>query len=111
MYSADDGTAPVSGVRAARHQVVLHVEPETLTSDAEPGMSELEDGTRISCETARRVACDAETVKMTRNADGSILDVGRRTARFRPLSDGRSRPGTAAVGSRAAASATPRPTT
>lgn len=37
---------PVSGSRAERYQVVLHVERPTLQSFAEPGRSELEDGTR-----------------------------------------------------------------
>ncbi len=37
--------APVSGSRAERYQVVLHVEAATLTEDTEPGRSELEDGT------------------------------------------------------------------
>ena len=82
--------APVSGSRADRYQVLLHVESETLTEDAEPGMSELEDGTRVSAETSRRLACDASVVMVTRGktmaqgqrADPStpspVLDVGRR---------------------------------
>ncbi|MGD8496938.1 MAG: DUF222 domain-containing protein [Gemmatimonadales bacterium] len=82
--AADDEGAPVSGAHADRHQVVLFVEPETLAAEAEPGMSELEDGTRISCETARRVACDAGIVPVTRGAGGSILDVGRRSRTFPP---------------------------
>ena len=71
--------APVSGSRAERHQVMLHVEPETLAEQGEPGMSELEDGTRVSAETARRLACDAGRVEVRTDADGSVLDVGRRT--------------------------------
>lgn len=39
---------PVSGTRAARYQVVLHVEAEALTEEGEPGRSELEDGTCVS---------------------------------------------------------------
>ncbi len=42
--------APISGTRAERFQVVLHVEPETLRSEGDPGRSELEDGTRVSAE-------------------------------------------------------------
>ncbi len=83
--------APVSGSRAERYQVMLYVEPETLAEHVEPGMSELEDGTRVSAETARRLACDASRVKVSSDgrdsaagsADhsphGSVLDVGRRT--------------------------------
>ncbi len=28
--------------------------------DGDPGLSELEDGTRVSAETSRRIACDSE---------------------------------------------------
>jgi hypothetical protein len=81
----EDG--PVSGTRAERYQVVLHVEPSTLRSDAEPstlrsdaepGRAELEDGTRVSAETCRRLTCDASVVTVTQAADASVLDVGRR---------------------------------
>lgn len=37
-----------------------------------------EDGSRVSAETSSRLCCDAEIVPMTRAADGSVLDVGRR---------------------------------
>lgn len=76
----DDESAPVCGTRAERYQVVLHVEPESLAAEGEPGMSELEDGTRVSAETARRLACDAGVVRVTRDPEtGSVLDVGRRS--------------------------------
>ena len=71
--------APVSGSRAERYQVVLHVEPETLAADGELGRSELEDGTRVTAETSRRVACDASVVRVEHDQDGSIRSVGRRT--------------------------------
>jgi hypothetical protein len=146
---------PISGSRAERYQVVLHVEAETLRppqqSDPwEPGAtseggvqdvsyessgaegahvapalrsavsrteawarparsdlrplgscerstrdgpthpslaaprSELEDGTRIAATTAQRLCCDASVVRLTKGADGSILDVGRRTRTIPP---------------------------
>jgi hypothetical protein len=101
---------PVSGSRAERYQVVLHVEAETLAEDggpgesAEPGdlgdsgepghpseprMSELEDGTRVSAETSRRLCCDASRVVVRKRPEGSadggaILDVGRRTRTIPP---------------------------
>ncbi|MDX1495262.1 MAG: DUF222 domain-containing protein [Longimicrobiales bacterium] len=81
--ASDD--APVSGSRAERYQVLLHVEPETLSESGEPGMSELEDGTRVSAETARRLACDASVVPVVRGSEGreagrrgTVLDMGRR---------------------------------
>jgi hypothetical protein len=78
------GRAPVSGTRAERYQVVLHVESETLEAGGDPGRSDLEDGTRVSAETSRRLSCDAGLVRVTRGADGSILDVGRRTRTITP---------------------------
>jgi hypothetical protein len=86
---ADEADAPISGGRADRYQVVLHVEPETLAehaplAGAEPGigensMSELEDGTRVTHETSRRLSCDAQVVEVEQTPDGTVLDVGRRT--------------------------------
>lgn len=74
----------VSGTRAERYQVMLHVEPSTLDAEAEPGKSELADGTRVCAQTSRRIACDAGLVKVTKDADGQILDVGRRTRTIPP---------------------------
>ncbi len=84
-----DGTAgayttPLSGSRAERYQVVLHVEAATLESEGEPGRSELEDGTRLSAETSRRLSCDASVVRLTEAPDGSVLDVGRKTRTIPP---------------------------
>ena len=145
---------PISGSRAERYQVVLHVETETLLPLQEPNpwegggsagigedvsyessgaegthvgpalrsvvsrtgargrpaqshlrplgscerstgdkpthpslatpKSELDDGTRLSHETSRRLCCDASVVRLTKGADGSILDVGRRTRTIPP---------------------------
>jgi hypothetical protein len=80
---SDDPT-PVSGTRAERYQVVFHVEAETLKADGEPGRSEMEDGTRLSAETSRRLSCDAGLVRITHAPDGSILDAGRRTRTIPP---------------------------
>jgi hypothetical protein len=76
--------SPVSGSRAERYQVVLHVEAETLAEHGEPGTSELEDGTRVSAETSRRLCCDASRVVVGQRADGTALDVGRRTRTIPP---------------------------
>ena len=88
--------APISGSRAERYQVVLHVEPATLAEEGEPGMSELQDGTRVSAETARRLSCDASRVMVCRDevgpangsgngfVRGSVLDVGRKTRTIPP---------------------------
>jgi len=89
---------PVSGTRAERYQVVLHVEASTLEREGEPGRSELEDGTRLSAETSRRLSCDASVIRLTKDkgnvhdADmhagpighGSIHHVGRKTRTIPP---------------------------
>jgi hypothetical protein len=76
--------APVSGSRAERYQVVLHVDTDTLSEGGEGGRSHLEDGTRVSAETARRLSCDSAFVRIRRGPDGSVLDVGRRTRSIPP---------------------------
>ena len=82
---ADDvEEAPISGTRAERYQVMLHVDVETLDAEAEPGRSELSDGTRVSAETSRRLACDSGLVRVDHAPDGSVLDVGRRTRTIPP---------------------------
>jgi hypothetical protein len=70
---------PVSGGRANRLQVVLHVDAAALRSDSpDAGMAELESGARVSAETSRRLACDASLVVMHEDGRGTIIDVGRR---------------------------------
>jgi len=76
--------APISGTRAQRYQVVLHVDATTLSANDEPGRSELEDGTRVSAETSRRLSCDASIVRVEHGSDGAILDVGRKTRTISP---------------------------
>jgi hypothetical protein len=79
-----DDSAAISGARAERYQVLLHVDAGTLACDGEPGRSELEDGTRVSAETSRRLACDASVVEVRHDGDGRILDVGRRRRSIPP---------------------------
>jgi hypothetical protein len=82
--ASERAEAPISGTRAGRYQVVLHVDAATLAAEGEPGRSELEDGTRVSAETSRRISCDAGLVRITHAPDGSVLDVGRRTRTIPP---------------------------
>ena len=77
-------SAPTSGSRAERYQVVLHVEAATLSEKSEPGLCELEDGTRVSAGTARRLACDASRFEVRHDENGSVLDVGRKTRTIPP---------------------------
>jgi hypothetical protein len=61
---------------AAGHaRLVVHVDARALEADG-AGRSELEHGPVVSCETARRLGCDAETVAQVER-DGISLSVGR----------------------------------
>ena len=79
-----DRDAPISGSRAERYQVMLHVDAETLRDTGDPGLSELEDGTRVSAETSRRLACDASLVTIALGPDGQVLGAGRKTRTVPP---------------------------
>ena len=70
------------GCAADRYQVVLHVEANTgeAAGDDLTGTMELGHGAlHVSAETSRRLSCDAAVVRMQHDADGAILDVGRKT--------------------------------
>ena len=96
-----------AGTAGDRYQVVVHVDPETLKDDvsaetqtevggrdgsacsgASPGAGQaaLEEagGIRVSAETSRRIACDAGKVVMRHDAEGNVLDVGRKTRTIPP---------------------------
>jgi hypothetical protein len=69
------GDAPADAPRA---EVVIHLETDPTT--AEPTFTaNLEDGTGVSAETFRRLACDAGLVPATVDHERNVLDVGRRT--------------------------------
>jgi len=70
--------------RTDRLQVVVHVDAETLVTDSTAGQSVLETGQGVSAETSRRIACDASKVVMVHDAEGSVLDVGRRSRTVPP---------------------------
>ncbi len=72
------------GTAGDRYQVVVHVDAEVLKEDSETGQSALDDGIRISADTSRRIACDAATVVMRHDPDGTVLDVGRKTRTIPP---------------------------
>ncbi len=79
----EDGSR-IRGTRADRYQVMLHVEMDTLTEDTEPGTSELEDGTRVSAETSRRLACDCGVVTITRGGEGEVVGASARKRTVNP---------------------------
>jgi hypothetical protein len=60
------------------------VDADARADPDEPGQSVLEDAVRVPAGTSRRLACDATRVVMRHGADGSVLDVGRRTRAIPP---------------------------
>ena len=75
------GPRDLSG--ADRHQIVVHVDIETL-KDSHAGRCELERGPSIASKTARRLSCDASVVRILENEKGEPLDVGRKTRTIPP---------------------------
>ena len=73
--SVDD--AAQRRTNADRYQIVVHVEADTADS-------EIENGPQIAEETTRRIGCDSSLLVMTHDADGSPLNVGRRTRAISP---------------------------
>jgi hypothetical protein len=71
------------GAAAERYQVVVHVDAPVLASAEAPGQSALE-GTHVSAETSRRLACDATRVVMRHDPDGRVVEVGARTRTIPP---------------------------
>jgi len=88
--------APIMGTHAEHHQVFLYLDPDAFTSNGEPRHTHLEDGTRVSLETVRRLTCDTSVVPVLGDVDGSVagngsvadndsvLNVGRRTRTIPP---------------------------
>jgi hypothetical protein len=72
---------PVTGTGGERYQVMVHFGQEALAADGQWAAT-LEDGTRVSAETLRRVACDCGLVAMGK--DGENLNIGRRSRSIPP---------------------------
>jgi len=71
----------VKGNGGERFQVTVHLDQEVLGPDGNFAAT-LEDGSRVSAETLRRVACDCCLVAV--GHDGEALNVGRRTRTIPP---------------------------
>ncbi len=85
------------GTAGDRYQVVLHVNANdaadtrsesstnTASSAAMDGVVEVDHGALyVSTETSQRLACDASLVHMRHDADGAVIDVGRKTRTIPP---------------------------
>ncbi len=72
------------GAPGERYQVVVHVDAAVLASPEQPGQSVLEEGSHVSGETSRRLACDASRVVMRHDEEGQLLEIGARTRTIPP---------------------------
>jgi hypothetical protein len=72
------------GAPGERYQVVVHVDAPALADPDQPGQSALEDGTHVSAETSRRLACDASRVVMRHDGHGRVVEVDARTRTIPP---------------------------
>ena len=71
-----------AGSAGDRYQVVLHSDATAADADGVPfdGALEVDDAAvHVSAETSRRLACDASVVRLHHDANGNVLDVGRKT--------------------------------
>jgi hypothetical protein len=78
-FLAGDAT---HGTGGDRYQVMVHVDQDPLAADGVMAAT-LEDGTGVSAETLRRIACDCGLVAVTGN-DPADMSVGRRTRSIPP---------------------------
>ena len=66
-----------------RYQVIVHADAATLAGDEPGGRCELEDGSPLAVQTARRLACDASLVQLLER-EGQPLRIGRKTRTIPP---------------------------
>jgi hypothetical protein len=76
-----DGDATARG--GDRTQIFVHLEQDPLAPDQTLAAS-LDDGTRVSAESFRRLSCDAALVAVRPAADGGSAEIGRRTRTISP---------------------------
>ena len=72
---------PTTGNGGERSQVMVHVDQDPLAPDGLISAC-LDDGTRVSAETFRRIACDCGLVAVAGDGDG--LNIGRRARSIPP---------------------------
>lgn len=67
------------GAGADRALVTIHVDEPVLHDESHEGRCEIEDHSSIPPESARRVLCDASVLRVVEDANGTPMDVGRKT--------------------------------
>jgi len=85
VHLAEQSLAAASalGRGSNQYQVLVHLDQSVLGSNGHLDAF-LEDGTRVSAETFRRVSCDSALVGVATGDNGMPLDVGRRTRAIPP---------------------------
>jgi hypothetical protein len=76
-------TLPGARSGADQYQVFLHLDQDVLGADGDWSAT-LDDGTRVSSETLRRVACDCALVPTLTGSHVTTLNIGRRTRTIPP---------------------------
>ena len=72
-----------TGKGGERFQVMIHVDQDPLAPDGTLAAT-LDDGSRVSAETFRRIACDCGLVAVSGDATNSQLSIGRRSRQIPP---------------------------
>jgi hypothetical protein len=84
LVAMADGALAGGAEGRSRPEVTVLVDVEALAADdSAPGRCEIEGGTPLANETARRLCCDAGIVVST-HRNGKVLDVGRRRRTISP---------------------------
>lgn len=75
---------PASRKGGDRHMVTVSVDATVLDGDDPDGVCEIDGGTRLAPETARRLMCDSSVVWMLQDGDGKPVNVSTRTRSIPP---------------------------
>jgi len=87
--ASEDVYAKVAGASSSaldnRHQITVVAVPDVVERPSGHAVLEVADSAAyVSAETYERLSCDAAMVVMRHDADGSVLDVGRKTRSIPP---------------------------
>jgi hypothetical protein len=71
-------------MRGEPYQVMVHVDSAVLADKSEEGLCEFDNCEGLPAESARRLSCDAPTVWVGENAEGDLLNIGRKVRKVSP---------------------------
>jgi hypothetical protein len=78
----EKGAAPLAA--GDRHLVTVHIDERVLRDESEEGRNHVQDGASLPPATVRRLCCDGSLLAILERADGTVLDVGRKTRAIPP---------------------------